>query len=123
VNQNVIGASNAERVNTVPARLSAMSGEGEAMTRFWPVTFAALGAFALATGCWAAWGWATPGDFFANGSPFVYPTLLMAIVVGAGLGFYLRWRWVRELILVAAAGALWFHLFVPDGWWAKPLLP
>src|SRR5947209_15726947 len=66
------------------------------------------------------WGLATPGDLFANGNPLLYPTLLLATGVGAWVGFRLNGSWVRGLILAALAGALWFHLFVPDGWWATP---
>lgn len=90
------------------------------MAKFWRVVFAGLWAFALGTGCWTAWGLATPGDFFANGSPLVYPTVLVAVGLGAWVGFRFLSVWVRGLILMAAVGALCFHVFVPDGWWATP---
>ena len=90
------------------------------MQKVWPLLFAATAAFALATGCWAVWGLMTPGDFFANGNPLVYPTLVVAVGCGTWLGFNARSLWQRSLIVLAAAAALCFHVFIPDGWWATP---
>ena len=87
---------------------------------FWRVVFASLGAFALGTTCWAAWGLVTPGDYFANGSLFCFPTFLGAVAIGAWAGYRFDFAWVRGLIILLMVCALYFHVFVPDGWWAKP---
>lgn len=65
------------------------------------------GGLTLGTACWAAWGLATPGDFFANGSLLVYPTLLVAGGLGAWIGFRIGSAWVRGLTggLLLAAGS------------------
>lgn len=90
------------------------------MERVAALPFGVTSAFALATGCWAVWGWLTPGDFFANGSPLLFPSLLVAIGAGALLGCKLRRPWQRALLGVATAAAICFHVFVPGGWWVTP---
>lgn len=68
---------------------------------------------------WIGWGVMTPGDYFADGNPLVYPTL----VVGAAAGFIFGRRKVRPgavlVLIVLAAAACVFWILVPDGWWAK----
>jgi hypothetical protein len=77
----------------------------------------ALAAFCLLTLTWAIWGFLTPGDFFANGSKLVLPTLGIAGLIGAIVGFRISGR-ARIVMLVAALLSLCFWIFVPDGWWA-----
>lgn len=79
----------------------------------------ALGAFALATPTWIAWGIFTPGDFFANGSPLVTVTLLAAGMGGTLLGWTAVSRWSRGALLVLAALSLAFWALAPNGWWAR----
>jgi hypothetical protein len=89
------------------------------MEKPWPWLFGAMLAFALATGCWAFWGLITPGDFFANGSPLLYPSLLAALVIGAWAGFNTHNLWLRALIVAVLLAAVCFHVFAPLGWWVK----
>ena len=84
-----------------------------------PFLFGALTAFAFATGSWAVWGLMTPGDYFANGNSLVYPSICVAIAIGAWIGYKARPAWLRALLLVAAFSALYFFVSVPDGWWAS----
>jgi len=77
----------------------------------------ALAAFCLLTFTWVVWGFLTPGDFFANGSKLVPPTLGIAATVGVIVGFRLSGR-ARIVLLVAALLSLCFWIFIPDGWWA-----
>jgi hypothetical protein len=86
-----------------------------------PFLFAALTSFAFAMGCWALWGLTSQGDLFANGNSLVYPSLFLAAGVGAWAGYKARSAWLRSLLLVAAFAALYFFVFVPDGWWVSPL--
>ena len=78
------------------------------------------GAFCLFTGAWVAWGWFTPGDFFANGSDFLEVSLVAAAGLGLLLGRKLPQR-LQAILLVASLFALGFWLFVPTGWWAHEL--
>lgn len=82
------------------------------------VAWLALGAFVGGTGTWIFWGLLTPGDFFANGSSFVFPS----IGVGSLLGAFSGWTaHPRRRIAFAIAGLLCvaFWTLAPDGWWAK----
>ena len=94
-----------------------------AMTKLRPVNlvFAVLLAFSLVTGWWALWGLAS-GDYFANGSSLVYPTVLGAGIAGGVVGYKVRTAVTRSLVILAALAAISFWLFLPDGWWAKPPL-
>jgi len=83
---------------------------------------AALGAFCFLTVCWAAWGWATPGDDFANGSPLVFVTMVGASLVGLAAGWSAKGP-VRLLIALLSGAALCYWASVPTGWWSHPLKP
>jgi hypothetical protein len=76
-----------------------------------------LGSFCLLTVTWIIWGILTPGDFFGNGSWFVEPTLGIAAIVGAIVGFRISGR-PRIVMFVTAALSVCFWLFIRDGWWA-----
>ena len=76
-----------------------------------------LGAAALFTGVWIAWGLATPGDYFGNGSAFVKPTLALGAAVGFIAGFVAVGRW-RFVVYSAAAVSASFWVLAPSGWWA-----
>jgi hypothetical protein len=77
-----------------------------------------LCAFCLCTVGWIVWGILTPGDYFANGSVMVKPSLLLAGLIGLVVGFRASGRW-RILTLVVSIASLCFWIFVPEGWWAK----
>ena len=81
------------------------------------------GAFSGFTLCWVGWGRATPGDFFANGSSLLAPTLVGSLLVGGTLGAFGYRRKGAIVVALLAATALMFWVFVPDGWWAHPLRP
>lgn len=87
----------------------------------WPSLLAApLGAFSSATICWFVWGfYFTPGDYFANGSRWVNPTLVLALLVGGGLA-YLGGRWTRLVVIAISLLCAAFWISTPDGWWATP---
>jgi len=76
-------------------------------------------AFSLGTGCWAFWGCMTPGDLFANGSPLVFPSLLVAVLIGLVAGYKLQAKLFCAAVWFALLLSLAFWLLVPDGWWAK----
>ena len=77
------------------------------------------GAFCFFTLAWIAWGFATPGDLFANGSTFLELSLIVAAGVGLLAGHKLPQK-LHIILLVASLFALWYWLFVPEGWWAHP---
>jgi hypothetical protein len=81
---------------------------------------AAAAALALSTACYVHWGLLTPGDSFANGSPFFLPTFLAAFVIGGVVGYKSQAVGLRALVFVAAICAACFWLLVPDGWWVNP---
>jgi hypothetical protein len=83
---------------------------------------AILTAFCLTTICWIGWAWATPGDFFANGSPWLAPSEIAAGVVGLVVGWAAQGRWCL-LIIVRSAASLYYWVFVPTGWWSHPPHP
>ena len=76
------------------------------------------GAFVGATICWIFWGLVTPGDYFANGSPLVWPTIAAAGIAGAYAATRLRSRAFQITLATAACASLLFWLAVPDAWWA-----
>lgn len=80
---------------------------------------AMLSAVCLFTAAWVVWGFATPGDYFANGSSLLLPTLVLATAVGLIAGFRASGR-VRTVFLVAAVVSACFWIFIPAGWWATP---
>ena len=62
----------------------------------------------------------TPGDYFANGSAFVWPSLLGLLAIGLLFGWFLCASPVmRAILAIGVAVSLAFWLFVPNGWWAK----
>ncbi|HEV3079811.1 MAG TPA: hypothetical protein VGY66_08535 [Gemmataceae bacterium] len=82
------------------------------------LVFAPMLAFSLVTGADVLWGYSTPGDLFANGNSMVYPSYFAAVVVGLIMGFTIRWKAFRALVVVATLASLWYWVFVPGGWWA-----
>jgi hypothetical protein len=84
--------------------------------RLFTATAAATCAFTVA---WIAWGLATPGDYFANGSPFAMPTLALAIVLGLVAGFLLAARY-RIAVALALLLCLGFWFVAPSDWWVTP---
>lgn len=80
---------------------------------------ACAAAFAFVTAAWAIWGYFTPGDYFANGSSFVWPSLLCAFLAGLAFGWHLAAAPAARVILVfGVVASLAFWLLVPNGWWA-----
>ena len=83
----------------------------------WRTATAFVGAISLVTICTFAWAVETPGDFFANGSAALMPSLLISALGGLTIGWFARPRLrVAILILTGASVAYWFC--VPTGWWA-----
>ena len=90
------------------------------LVRWQSLVSSALGAFCAVTICWFVWGFFfTPGDYFANGSRWVNRTLLISLLVGAGLA-YLAGPWLRVLVVAISLVCAAFWIFTPDGWWAAP---
>jgi len=83
------------------------------------VLTAIASAFCLMTLCWIGWAFATPGDFFANGSSWLLPSEIGAGIVGLVLGWWTLGRWRFIAAACSAAGILYWVL-VPTGWWAHP---
>jgi hypothetical protein len=82
------------------------------------VAWLVVGAFVGSTGAWIFWGITTPGDFFGNGSSFVFPSLGLAGVLGGYSGWTAHPR--RRIAFAIAAllcAAFWSR--APAGWWAK----
>ena len=69
--------------------------------------------------CWVIWGVITPGDSFANGSKFFWPSILVVAGVSLILSFMFTSKGVRVFISLAVIASLCFWLFVPNGWWAS----
>jgi hypothetical protein len=87
-----------------------------------PVVAAALaGAFCAVTLSWIVWGVLTPGDYFANGSVILYPSLLLAAIAGAWLAHKSHTRIRIGALAAITALCVLFWVATPDGWWAKPL--
>lgn len=84
------------------------------------VVWLLLGAFVGGTTTWIFWGLLTPGDFFANGSSFVFPSLGVGSLLGAFSGWTAHPR-RRIAFGVATLLCVAFWTLAPDGWWAKPL--
>src|SRR5437016_2429584 len=84
------------------------------------LAFALMWAFVLVTGCEALWGYLTPGDFFANGNPLVQPSYLAAAIAGLVIGFTVRAKTLRAVVLLAVLASLWYWCFVPGDWWVHP---
>jgi hypothetical protein len=82
--------------------------------------FSALaGAFVAGTICWIVFGVMTPGDFFANGFPYVKEVVGLAAVAGALVAIRLRSRAPIFLLGVMVIVCLLFWGRARDGWWAK----
>jgi len=80
---------------------------------------AGAGAFALVTAGWALWGYLTPGDYFANGSTLLWPSLVVALVIGSALGWsFSPMRVARTMLVIGVVASLAFWSFVPNAWWA-----
>ena len=75
----------------------------------------------LITLCWILWGLLTPGDFFANGSSYLMPSLCIAAIIGFVLGWKFE-KGAQKAIVIGFVASLCFWLFVPAGWWVKGLV-
>jgi hypothetical protein len=104
---------------SMPARISVLASGSLA----WRLLFALMGAFAGATLGWVAWGILTPGDFFANGSPFVGVTVLALAGIGGYAVFARSSRGARITAATCTVACATFWLAAPDGWWANPPPP
>lgn len=79
----------------------------------------ALGTLSAVTLTWIAWAVATPGDYFANGSALLFPSLGVAAVGGA-LGGRALARRHPTLLLVAAMLSIGYWAIAPSDWWSRP---
>ena len=81
---------------------------------------AAMGAFLGFTAAWFAWAIATPGDFFASGSPWLSLTLGAAAVSGGTVDWRVRSKAgvIGFIAITLCCAAFW--IAAPDGWWASP---
>ena len=79
---------------------------------------ALLSAFSLATICWIAWVWGTPGKYFANGNTLLLPFLIASGFVGLGVGWSAYGRG-RLLIMLLSMACFCYWAFVPTGWWSR----
>jgi hypothetical protein len=77
--------------------------------------FALMGAFTGATLGWIGWGTMTPGDAFANGSPFVDVTLWGLGILGGYGAFKGSSRSLRLATTAASLSCAVFWVAVPDG--------
>jgi hypothetical protein len=83
---------------------------------FWSL----CGVFTGATACWIVSGVATPGDYFGNGSPWLWLALFACGAAGGYAAFKARSKRFRVALSVAALACAIFWLAAPEGWWAKP---
>ena len=81
---------------------------------------AALGGFCFVTIAEVIWGFLTPGDYFANGSPLLLPSVIASLTLGLYLGIKASGR-LRVAIFVLSVACMCYWVFVPVGWWVKPL--
>lgn len=86
----------------------------------WAATFAIAAALFAGTAVWGCWALFTPGDYFANGSTMVLPSLLLSVLAGAIVGWRTRSKKVRALLAAACVLAVAYIILLPDGWWAHP---
>jgi hypothetical protein len=80
-------------------------------------------AFALVVGCEALWGYLTPGDWFANGHPLVFPSYLAAMFIGLVFRYRIRSSIFRLGTIASLLASVWYCCYVPDGWWVNPIIP
>jgi hypothetical protein len=83
---------------------------------------AILSAFCLMTVCWVGWAWATPGNYFANGSRWLFPSLAGAGFIGLAAGWGAHGL-AHLLIALFSVASLCYWVFVQTGWWSHPLRP
>jgi hypothetical protein len=67
---------------------------------------------------YAAWGIATPGDYFANGSSLVDLSVIAAAAVGLLVGRAVTGR-LRIVVLAIGVASLSLWIALPAGWWVK----
>jgi hypothetical protein len=82
---------------------------------FWSV----CGGCVAATACWMVWGLATPGDYFASGSPWLWFSLLASGATGGYAAFKARSKRFRVALLLLGLACAIFWLAVRNGWWVK----
>jgi hypothetical protein len=77
------------------------------------------GALVAGTICWIAFGVMTPGDFFANGFPYVNEVAGLAALAGALVAIRIRSRAPTIILGLMVIACLLFWGRARDGWWAK----
>ena len=83
------------------------------------VAMAFLGSGSAFTMTWVVWGVCTPGDYFANGSLLLIPSLVCAAILGAWLAYARAGAPLRVTVAGLALLSAAFWLFAPGGWWAS----
>jgi hypothetical protein len=76
------------------------------------------GAFIVFTAIWIFWCIITPGDYFANGSIALEPSLFAGIIIGLLLGSLIKIKGLKYILLILVIAGICYWLLVPDGWWA-----
>ncbi len=104
---------------TLPPRIMQARAPEPTQHSRYRVAWLVLGAFVGGTTTWIFWGMTTPGDFFANGSSFVFPSLGVGSLLGAFSGWTAHPR-RRIAFGIATLLCVAFWTLAPDGWWAKP---
>lgn len=84
------------------------------------VSFALIAAFSAFTVVWVVWAFLTPGDYFANGSSLLLPSLGIGSLVGAVTGWRTRSKKLRVAIVSLGLLAIGYFTLARDGWWATP---
>jgi hypothetical protein len=87
------------------------------------VVMGILLAFVLVTAAWVGWALATPGDYFANGSSWLFPSVGAACLVGLAAGWAAARGLARLLIVLLSLASLCYWVFAPSGWWSHPVGP
>jgi uncharacterized membrane protein YfcA len=72
----------------------------------------------MVTICEISWGLYTPGDYFANGSILVTPSMIASAIFGSYAGYHLENKFASCALLCLLLISLYFWFFIPSGWWA-----
>ena len=71
----------------------------------------------IVTAVWVFWCMMTPGDYFANGSKAVIPSLFVGGTIGFSVGLIGKADKLKWIVAALFVGALCYWFLVPDGWW------